>query len=68
LLVFDPLEKCGFVDENPTTSPLDYAVKAVGLGMEDEVTEAALGRPLVVVIPARNGDETLLDIGHKKTS
>lgn len=53
-LAFDPNEECLFVDEDATASPLNHSVKAVSLCVEDEVTETALGRPFVVVVPARN--------------
>ena len=58
-MLIDPLKKCLLVDEDTPAGPLDYPVKTVALCVEDEVTEPPLGRPLVVVVPTRNWDETM---------
>jgi hypothetical protein len=64
-LALDPLEKCCFVDQNPTASTLNYAIKAICFGKKNQVTESTLGWPFMVVIPFRNWDKTGMFSGGK---
>jgi hypothetical protein len=56
-LLVDPLEERGLVDQDAASDASDYGVKAVGLRVEDEVADAALGGPRVLLGPLLDGEE-----------
>lgn len=58
-LGLDPMEKFLLVDQNPATSALNDSIKAITFSVENQMTEAPLRRPFVVIVPFWYWDETV---------
>jgi len=59
-----PGEEGSLVNQDPTPNAPDYGIKAVALGVEDEMTQPALRRPLVMLVPDGDWDESRIADAH----
>ncbi len=50
-LFFNPFAECCFIEQNAATSSSNHFLKAVRLGVKDEVAESADWRPNVGIVP-----------------
>jgi len=59
-----PGEEGSLVNQHPAAHAPNYCIKAVALGVEDEMPQPALRRPFVMLVPDGDWDESRIADAH----